>query len=180
MNAPLPPRVDRPRTQLLVFEPAAAPWLPLAESLLRPTETRELSVSGRNLGALAHALGPGGDRSRNAAILLSPSIARSERELLQRTRVARLLLKELVQSGTGELVLATSASATRDVRRELLALVDVFLMELGAVPVVISALFLEATSARRSVFEAGFGLPKALGQHAQELRRPAVHGAGVF
>jgi len=139
-----------------------------------------LPVHGGKLATLAGSLPPREDRSAGAALLLAPNVAQSDHELMQRTRVAQLLLQALIRAGSGELVLATSSSATRDVRQELLALVEVFLAELGDVPVVISARFLDTGRVPRSVFEAGFGLPEALGQNAQQFRRPACHSAGVF
>lgn len=162
MNAPLALRTTRPRTQLLVVEATAAPWSHLAERTLRPGETWTLPAPGGKLADWASALTIRHASLQTAALLSSPSVARSEHELAQRARVARLLLKHLMSTGSGELLLVTAASASRDVRQELLALVDVFLTELAGAPLVISALFLEPRRVRASA-AVGSGLPAALG-----------------
>lgn len=143
-----------------MVEATAAAWSSLAERALSPGETWTLPAPGGKLAEWASALTTRHAALHSAAILLSPTLARSEHELAQRARVARLLFKHLMSTGSGELLFVTSSSAPREVRHELLALVEVCLAELGDVPLVVSALFLEARRTR-SNFEAGFGLPAA-------------------
>ena len=163
MNALLSPRTLRPETQLLVIEAGASPLLGLARRALGPIETWTLPQHAGKLAALANARAPQQRTLQSAAVLLSPTVARSEQELLQRARIARLLLAPLLRSGSGELLFVTSAGAERELRQELLALIDIFLTELGDDRLLISALFLDAPRPKRRIrpadFEAGMGLP---------------------
>lgn len=177
MHDLLPPRALRPETQFLVIEANAASLLGVARRALRPRETWTLSSPREKLGNLAATLATRPAALQKAAFLLAPTVARSDQELWQRTRVARLLLEQVLRSGSGELRFVTSASAGREARQELLALVEVFLSESGASPLLISALFLDAPRVHGSILETDFCLPEAPGQSSQELRRPALHGA---
>src|SRR5262245_35117836 len=98
MNALLSPRTARPGTQILVVEPAATPLLELARPALRPSDTWTLAAPGGKLGKLASTLATRREPLQTAALLLAPTVAGSDDELLLRTQVARLLIQHLAPS----------------------------------------------------------------------------------